>query len=102
MYNYDTVSEAVNDLTKRGYTLDFSLNNDHILCKEQGLQLSPADFVIDEVYRFEGFTNPDDENIVYAISSTDNSKKGILVDAYGIYADAASEEMVSKLQIRRG
>jgi len=101
MYNYDTVSEAINGLAERGYTLDFSLRNDHIFCNDQGVQLRPDDFVIDEVYRFEGYTNPDDESIVYAISSTDNRLKGTLVNAYGTYADTASEELVSKLKIRR-
>ncbi len=35
--------------------------------------------------------------VVYAISSTNNKQKGIIVNAYGIYADNASSALVKKL-----
>lgn len=101
MYNYDTVSEAVNDLILRGYTIEFSLQSNCIYCRYNQTRLSPDAFAIDEVYRFEGNTDPADETIVYAVSSNDGSMKGTLVDAYGAYVDTASEELVSKLQIKR-
>lgn len=101
MYSYETVSEAVNDLSKRGYTMEFLLKNDCLYCQTTQTELSPDEFSIDEVYRFEGITDPADETIVYAVSSTDGSLKGTLVDAYGTYADTASEELVSKLKINR-
>ena len=101
MYNYDTVSAATSDLARRGYTLEFTLRPDCLYCHANEAQLSPDEFTIDEVYRFEGDTDPGDENIVYAVSSKDGTMKGVLVDAYGTYADTASEELVSKLQIRR-
>ena len=41
-------------------------------------------------YRFEGVSNPDEEAIVYAISSAKFDIKGILVNGYGISADEAS------------
>lgn len=100
MYTYDTVTEAVNDLTKRGYNSSFALQHDCIYCQDKQLRLSPSHFHIDEVYRFEGNTDPDDEMIVYAISSADGSIKGTLVNAYGVYADAASDELIRKLDIK--
>lgn len=101
MYNYDTLSAATTDLVKRGYSLEFTLKPDCLYCEINGAQLSPDEFMIDEVYRFEGDTDPADESIVYAVSSNDGTVKGVLVDAYGTYADTASEELVSKLQIKR-
>jgi hypothetical protein len=61
--NYDTLSEAVDDLIKRGYTTDFLLQKEKecLLCKDNSLELSPEDFTIDEVYRFEGISDPADE-----------------------------------------
>jgi hypothetical protein len=41
---------------------------------------------VDEFYRFEGMTNPDDSSILFAISSSDGLK-GTLGDAYGVYAE---------------
>lgn len=101
-YNYDTVSEAVNDLQKRGYTSDFNLNHDvdFITCNKTSTSLSPEDFEIDEIHRFEGETDPADETIVYAISSAKYNIKGIIVNAYGTYADNAASRVVKYLDAR--
>ena len=67
MYTYDTVSGAVNGLKKRGYTMDFNLQENCLVCHED--KFNPEDFEIVEVYRFEGNTDPADEAVVYAIES---------------------------------
>ena len=100
MYTYETVTEAVNDLSKRGYSDNLRLGPDCLHCETKQLQLSPKQFQIDEVYRFEGITDPADETIVYAISSNDGNVKDTLVNAYGTYADTTSEELVDKLAIK--
>ena len=98
MKNYETVTEAVNDLNKRGYTHDFNLGEDCLICGET-ISLSPKEFEIDEVYRFEGMTDPGDEMIVYAIASVDGDVKGVLVNAYGLYADRESSVIMKKLSL---
>lgn len=99
--HYDTVSEAINDLQNLGYTIDFSIMADKecLICHKTGMELSPDEFEIDQFYRFEGDTDPGDEMIVYAISSKENDVKGIVVNAYGIYADSMSSSIVKKLSI---
>ena len=99
MQNYDTVVAALAGLKARGYTLDFNIAFDKIICHENGLCLNPNEFEITQVYRFEGDTNPADEDIVYAIESKDGSVKGSMTSAYGLYADAASTEMINKLSM---
>lgn len=101
MGNYDTVSIALNSLKERGYTTDFNIAFDKIICKETNACLNPGEFEITEVYRFEGETNPSDEAVVYAVESKDEKMKGTLVNAYGIYADAMSDEMIKKLSMHR-
>ena len=54
---------------------------------------------IDEHYRFEGDTDPADETIVYAISSGKYKLKGVLVNAFGVYSDSASNELIEKLKV---
>ncbi|MEP7167996.1 MAG: phosphoribosylpyrophosphate synthetase [Bacteroidota bacterium] len=98
MYNYDTVTEAVNDLSKRGYTYNFNLSDDCIECKTHDVNLKPDEFHIDEIHRFEGNTDPADETIVYAISSVKHKLKGILVNAFGVYSDSVSNELIAKLR----
>ena len=99
MYTYDTVTEAVNDLKRRGYTIDFNVEFDRIVCHETPISLLPAEFEIVEVHRYEGNSDPDDEEVVYAIESK-HGQKGILVDAFGLYADEVSTALLEKLKVR--
>ncbi len=98
-YSYDTASEAINDLAKRGYTTDFQLmiESECLVCHQTSTYLSPDDFEINEIYRFEGNSDPGDEMIVFAISSTKNDVKGIVVNAYGMYSDAATSSIIKRL-----
>lgn len=95
---YETLSQGINALNERGYTLDFNLHKDRIECKAEDLEYTPEDFHIDEFHRFEGMTNPDDMSILFAISTSDG-KKGTLVDAYGTYSDPLTAEMIQKMRI---
>ncbi|MDR0802339.1 phosphoribosylpyrophosphate synthetase [Fluviicola sp.] len=97
--NYETVSEAVNDLKQRGYTANLSLEAEKecLVCDSSFAELSPGQFSIDEVYRFEGMTDPGDEMIVYAISSRDNTIKGVVVNAFGVYSSYRSSRLVEHL-----
>jgi hypothetical protein len=96
MHQYDTLVEALSDLKARGFVYDFNLAQEKLECKDLHLQLDPQHFDIAEVYRFEGISNPDDNAIVYAIES-DRGVKGVLINAYGVYADTASDELIAKL-----
>lgn len=98
MKTFDTLSEAMFYLKNRGYVQDFNLHPDWIECPPLKLKLEPDQFHVDQVHRFEGMTNPDDSAILFAISSS-NGVKGLLVDAYGPYADSLSPIMVQKLTI---
>jgi len=95
MITYNTVSEAVEGLHQRGYTEDFSLASNHLSCAARNLKLAPEEFEVDETHRFEGETDPADEAVVYGISS--KNLKGVMVNAYGTYAESASAELVKKL-----
>lgn len=101
MANYDTVSVALNSLKERGFTRDFNIAFDKIICSETNECLNPHEFEITEVYRFEGESNPSDEAVVYAVESQDGTIKGVLVNAYGPYADPMSDDMIKKLSINR-
>ncbi len=98
MKSYETLSSAIDGLKSRGYTLDFNLHHDCLECKSVEQFWKVNDFHVDEVYRFEGMSNPDDSSILFAISIGDG-KKGTLVDAYGAYAESITQEMMDKLSI---
>jgi hypothetical protein len=100
MNSYSTVSEAVNDLVQQGYTDQLELRRDCLYCSDKQIQLNPEEFAIDGFHRFEGETDPGDEAIVYAVSSKVKNIKGVLVNAYGVYADGATDELIRKLDVR--
>ena len=92
-----TLSEILNKLKNEGYTVDFNLSENCLICAGHSLEISPDDFVVDRHFRFEGDTDPGDEAIVYAISSDKNNIKGTLVNAYGVYSDDMTDQMVKIL-----
>ncbi|HHT35056.1 MAG TPA: phosphoribosylpyrophosphate synthetase [Bacteroidales bacterium] len=97
MKTYTTLSEAINDLAKKGYRANFNIESDCIVCTEGMKRLRPHEFQIDEIYRFQEMSDLDNESILYAISSPQNNLKGLLVNAYGIYSETATSELVEKL-----
>ena len=96
--NYDTLSEAMNDLKTRGYTYEFDFKENNIYNNNDDKEFSTGQLKIVEVHRFEGMSNPDDNTILYAIDCADGSK-GILVDAYGMYADPEKTKFMSDIEI---
>lgn len=98
----DTLIATLEALKKKGFTYDFNLTA-HALEVHQDdgvpIKLSPDDFTIVEIFRFEGMSNPSDGSILYAIESNDGIN-GTLVSSYGVYADSMSNEMIKKLDTR--
>ena len=97
--NYETVSEAVNDLVKRGYSADLSIHAEKecLICVKTSVCLVPEEFKIDEVYRFEGSTDPADEAVVFAISAPEYNIKGVVIDGFGIYSDSSTSKVMQYL-----
>lgn len=92
--HYDTVSKAIEELRKQGYTTDFNIDESSITCSDG--KFNADDFEVVDVYRYEGDSDPGDEAAVYAIRSS-TGLKGILITGYGASADTASEEILEKL-----
>jgi len=101
MKNYESLVDALKDLKARGYTQYFEMEYSCIYCGLLDLRLNPEEFTVDEVYRFEDDSNPDDGSVLYVISST-AGVKGTLVDAYGVYADNMSFDMAMRLENHNG
>jgi len=100
MKNYESLADALDDLRKRGYGSDFATQTVCLYCGDLDLRLNPEEFKVDEVYGFEGNSNPGDNAVLYAISSS-TGLKGTLVDGYGAYGDSLNLEMAKKLQDHR-
>lgn len=95
--SFGTLSETINGLIKLGYTHDFNVKEDLFFCNSLNISLSPKDFQIDKVYRFEGESDPEYQSILYAISALNNDIKGTMVNGYGTSADEATNKVIEQL-----
>lgn len=98
---YTTLSETMNELRKQGYTEDFNLQQNCLECRNGEHKVFADEFKVDKYFRFEGESNPSDSAILYAISSDSKDLKGLLVNAYGIYSEPMTDELLEKLHIRK-
>lgn len=98
-HNYSTLSEAVEDLKSRGYTYEFDFEQACLYCEKISEKFSPSDLKITSVYRFEGMSDPDDNVALYAIESN-SGHKGILIDAYGAYADEHKSAFLKDIPVQ--
>lgn len=95
-----TLSQVMNRLkTKEGYLEDFNLLDDRLELKNKEEHFSSEEFVVDQVFRFEGASNPADNAVLYSITTT-TGRKGVLVDAYGAYSGQISDDMLAKLDLK--
>ena len=90
----------MNELRRDGYTEDFNLQQNCLECRNGQFKVFANEFKVDKYFRFEGASNPSDSAILYAISSNDDKVKGLLVNAYGIYSNPITDEMIRKLDVR--
>lgn len=98
MESYETLSEAINALKEQGYTTDFNLDKNSLACREGKYSLQHHEFHIDKLFRFDNLEDPGDQSVLYAISSDTLQVKGLLVNAFGIYAEGTAVEMIRKLE----
>jgi len=76
------LSKVVDD----GYNEDFRATKTGLHAVSTHKLYSPDQIKVVNFFRFEGFSDPDDNAILYVIETNDGVK-GTLIDAYGPYAD---------------
>jgi hypothetical protein len=81
-----TLSECVNESIAKGYTENFKVITKGLCTQDEKSIYTPQDVAITNFYRFEGYSDPQDNSILYLIETIDGLK-GILIDAYGAEAD---------------
>ena len=100
MDSYVTLTQTLNTLREEGYTEDFNLQQNCLVCGDGAFKVFTDEFKVDKYFRFEGESNPSDAAILYAISSDIHKLKGVLVNAYGIYSETVTDEMLAKLEMK--
>ena len=96
----ENLSAVVDRLSAAGYRDDFRAEPEGLRAVPSGCIHPPESLAIDEVVRYEGMTNPDDEAIVFALRCGVHGIKGTYVTAYGPQMSALDGEMVRRLSAR--
>ncbi len=82
----NTLTGVSNKWTQNGYTDTLTVSKEGLYSAKEDKHYAPADVRIIEFYRFEGQSDPADNAILYVVETGDGVK-GMVVDAYGAYAD---------------
>jgi len=94
---YNTLSEAIEDLQKEGFTVNFDLVEDGVQSKDLKKQWKAGEIEVVKFYRFEGMSSAGDNTILYVLECK-SGEKGLLVNAYGA-DEYISPEMIQKLKM---
>lgn len=92
------LSEAIKALQEKGYSYNLSLAYDHFKTEDGSVKLYPKDIFFDAVMRFENTSDPDDQSILYAISSLADDVKGLYIESYGLYHEEISPLIIKRIQ----
>lgn len=92
-----SMSSLLNKMVHDGYTANYKVTNDGLEDLSTNKVYKPSDIQINNFFRFEGISAPEDMAILYAIETIDGTK-GTLVDAYGTYADENVNEFIKKVE----
>lgn len=93
----DTVSEAVALLAAAGYVDELQLAADGLTLAGSWALHPIATTTVDYSFRFEGPSDPADEAIVLGVTCTEWDRKGVIVSAYGPYADPEHATLLAAL-----
>lgn len=96
-HRLETVTDALRRLRSAGYTADFSATDDgELACSSCDRTMKPAEAHVDETIRFEGDSNPDDEDIVFALRCL-GACRGTYTAAYGSTAPPNDTNVLRQL-----
>jgi hypothetical protein len=94
-----TLTETIDKFRSKEFIYDFYIKDGKLRSDETKESFMPEDLIIERTGRYEGDSNPDDMSIIYAITS-ESGTKGILLDAYGTYADPQISEFIKDVPIK--
>ncbi len=93
----ETLAEYLLEAMQQGYSGNFRVAGDRLIGWSAGKYYTSKDVSIVDFFRFESYADPQDSSILYLIETNDGLK-GILMDAYGIYADSMISNFVNEIE----
>ncbi|MBL4819148.1 MAG: phosphoribosylpyrophosphate synthetase [Deltaproteobacteria bacterium] len=100
MREAETLSQAIKRLEAKGYTEDFRSKEGKLIATPSQQKFEADDLSMDEVVRFEGETDLDEEMILFALSDPKTGLKGTYAVAYSHNMDPEDVDIVQKLSLK--
>jgi len=92
-----TLSESITESIEKGYVENFKVITGGLATEDEARIYAAQDIVIPNFFRFEGYSDPEDNCILYLIETSDGIK-GMLIDAYGAEADVKISDFIRAVE----
>ncbi|HXV37409.1 MAG TPA: hypothetical protein VEC18_09675 [Myxococcota bacterium] len=96
-----TLAAAIECFARRGYTGGFRAVDGGLRDVRSGRVYRPEQLQIDEVARFEGMSDPDEQVAAFALSDATGENRGVYVVAFGPSIDRLDADAVQRLRDAR-
>ena len=97
---HSSEAPAIASLARNGFVDEFTVHDGALTLGGTGRSFRPEELRIRDHFRFEGTSDPDDMSVIYALEARDGTR-GILVDAFGAYADPTITAVVDRIPMER-
>jgi hypothetical protein len=97
----ESLSDALERLGDRGFTHALRAEQGGLRDVATGESHDPAHLLIDEVVRFEGESDPDEQAVLFALRSPGGAPLGTLATVFGAAMPPEDGEVVRKLGGKR-
>ena len=95
-----TLLAILRELAEGGWTADFRPTDDGaVRCPACGRVVPASELRVDAVRRLEGASDPDDEQIVLAVTCPACDLRGTIVLGYGPNASAADAALLTRIDL---
>jgi hypothetical protein len=97
----ETLQQALERLERSGFTASFRAMPGGRIGARVGrgeMSYAPQSMIVEEVVRFEGCSDPEDQAVLFALRSPDEELRGSFVATYGPQIDAETAAVVQGLR----
>jgi hypothetical protein len=97
-----TISQVLEKLQRKGYVENFKACKNGMRVIPMNIFVDPENLIVDEIFRFEGDTDLNEEAIIFALRCPINNLLGTYLVAFGPMMDAQDIAVVAHLHRKYG
>lgn len=97
----ETLTEAIARLERRGFDAELIARPGGLLERDREGAVAPETLVVEEIVRFEGTSDPQDEAVLFALRSEDDRLRGTFLSTYGPHTGPENAAVLERLRRAR-